>query len=545
MKMKINNQPLLMALLGILMYSCQKDFAYEITPPQEWKINNITELGEKLENPFSLENMQRALDTIMNEIKKSKDEELYSFNKLMKEIEIKPTDLYVRFLPRDSVELELLKEDTSLVFYEYPLDYKFEEQLEYNIASNLSYGSIAWQYTVVKPDYNFPNIEYEILSHLFIPSNSNGYVEEEDIDFQERSIYLKSHFLDKLETVSLYLTKNLPEEEYEQIKKVKSSRPKSKWYMDWSKSRRWNPSGRVRIEDTELGWRPVEGVKVRARRWFTTKTGVTDANGYFSLGSFKRPVNYSLIWETYQFSIREKWGLSLSRQAKINGPKMNQDWNVDLISHTKHWFQGTIFQAAHHYYYLNNKGLKRPPTNSFWKPQMKIRAHFEVDSIRNGKHCKGCRLFGTFARIRIYNPQRSSVEIYASTIHELAHASHWELRKNNWSDYHLSPKVKESWAEGVQWELTRMKYPDYQGIFWNTNQSDNTLVVIDMIDLDGFNTTNHGFFDSRDQVSGYTIQQIEELLPISSSWIVWRDNIISSYSNPTENYLEKLFKSYE
>ena len=79
------------------------------------------------------------------------------------------------------------------------------------------------------------------------------------------------------------------------------------WFVCWTVPSRWYPSGTVRIEDTELGWQPVQGGKVRARRWFTTKTSITNSNGYFRTGSFRRPANYSIVWETYQFSIREKW----------------------------------------------------------------------------------------------------------------------------------------------------------------------------------------------------------------------------------------------
>jgi hypothetical protein len=83
----------------------------------------------------------------------------------------------------------------------------------------------------------------------------------------------------------------------------------------------------------------------------------------------------------------------------------------------------------------------------------------------------------------IYNPNNSSSQIYATTIHELAHASHWELRRGEWNDNNLETKVKESWARGVEWELTRMVYPSskYKGRFWNTNQKDYTLVMADMI----------------------------------------------------------------
>jgi len=374
--------------------------------------------------------------------------------------------------------------------------------------------------------------------------------------FKER-VHIQKQSLASLETVSLYLTNNLSEEEKISIEEEKNKNLQAKgdrvcfWFICWTVPSRWYPSGTVRIEDTELGWQPVQGAKVRARRWFTIKTSRTNSNGYFRTGSFRRPANYSIVWETSQFSLREKGWWFFSQQAWINGPKMKAPWNVNLTKHSKDWFHGTIFQASYHYYYQNIKDLKRPPTNSFWKPQMKIRAHFEQNNDINGSHQKDFRIFGVFARIRIYNPQNSSSSIYATTIHELAHASHWELRKNNWNFGNTHTKVKESWARGVEWELTRMKYPSskYKGRFWNTKSKDYTLVVADLIDND-FNSTNEatnrGFIDSRDQVSGFTISQLEYSIKNVQSWNDWRDRLIGIKGGyDYNNNITRLFGAYE
>ena len=52
--------------------------------------------------------------------------------------------------------------------------------------------------------------------------------------------------------------------------------------------------------------------------------------------------------------------------------------------------------------------------------------------------------------------------LYGTVIHELAHASHWELRKNNWNDNKTDQIVKESWARGVERQLSRLRYNSYQ-----------------------------------------------------------------------------------
>jgi hypothetical protein len=94
-------------------------------------------------------------------------------------------------------------------------------------------------------------------------------------------------------------------------------------------------------------------------------------------------------------------------------------------------------------------------------------------------------------------------------------------------------KVKESWARGVQWELSKTSYLNYLGRERSTG--DYTLVVSDMID-DDFETplpnTNQGYYrDPRDQVSGYTIKQIEDALKGQKTWNNWRDNMPTLRTN--------------
>lgn len=233
--------------------------------------------------------------------------------------------------------------------------------------------------------------------------------------------------------------------------------------------------------------------------------------------------------------------------AKYRGPKKTGDWNLNIKGGTQE-FYATIFRATHHYYYKDIKGLIRPPQNYSWKTKIKIRAKYETNDKLNGQHCKDCRWFGVLSRIYIYNPQENTSDIYATTIHELAHASHWELRRGKWNDNNLPKKVKESWATGVQWELTKMVYPDYKGRWRSTG--DYTLVVSDMIDTSTTDDTNYGYGylsadGKKDQVSGYTIRQIEDVLSTTSSWNDWKNNIKNKYNNDTKDNLDKLFDNWD
>lgn len=492
-----------------------------------------TKLGKQLENPYSIENMTLALDTLQKILNGVNPKG----RSLAEEITLETTDLYVRFLPRDTTQYNDMLKDTTMIYYDHPLDYEIEQQGDVYIDTTAVEGQIGWQYTVVKPDFIFADtLEYEILSELFIPENHPDYVEDEDDEeLTNGRINNMSQLLGQLETMSLYLSDNLSEEEKQQINEQNTNGKVMGWF--WNRPSRWRPSGRIRIQDTELGWKPMQGVKVQARRWFTTKTGYTNASGYYSCnGRFRRPANYKIIWERYQFSIREEGWWFFTRQAWVNGPKRKGDWNLDIPKYTERWFHGTIFQAAYHYYYQYIKGLRRPPQNSFWKPQMKISARNSTNSSSNGNHAAWRRVLGILSRIKIWRNNRDSDEIYATTIHELAHASHWDMGRGNFNN--TQTKVKESWARGVQWDLTRMKYAGYRG--GATIRPYYTQVVVDMID--GPRDDNNGSENSsEDNVSGYTIRQIEDALRGQRTWNGWGNNIKNRYNNATESNLDQLF----
>ena len=81
----------------------------------------------------------------------------------------------------------------------------------------------------------------------------------------------------------------------------------------------WRPSGKITYYDDVFGKTiGMEGVKVQARRWFTTHTGYPNATtGYYSCdGTFKRPANYSFDFERYDFNIKGS-----GVRTNFDGPK--------------------------------------------------------------------------------------------------------------------------------------------------------------------------------------------------------------------------------
>jgi hypothetical protein len=279
-----------------------------------------------------------------------------------------------------------------MAVYQYPLDYEVIDGSTTYHDPQVPPGQPTYQYAAVPLDFLFPEVGYEILEELFIPEEASGLKAGLPVAVED------------LVTEALRITNNLGDENI-------------------TKSGSWRPAGTMRVwDDTLKIYVPIVGLEVRARRWFTTHKGITNKNGYYSCnGTFKREANYSLQFERYHFEIRDGW---LST-ANINGPKKKGNLNLDM-KNGKREFWATIFRAAYHYYHQDIKSLRRPPLNSFWNTQLKLRAVYEANSS-NGTHCASCRFLGLGSAIKIYNPQNSSMQIYGTTIHEIAHASHWKM----------------------------------------------------------------------------------------------------------------------
>ena len=103
-------------------------------------------------------------------------------------------------------------------------------------------------------------------------------------------------------------------------------------------------------------------------------------------------------------------------------------------------------------------------------------------------------------------------------------------------------------GRGVQWELTRMVYPNYKG--GKFSKGFYTTIVSDLID-DDFRSiseaTSNGYIDNNDQVDGWTIRQLEYSLENNiRSWNDWRDRLIGikgGYDH--NNNITRLFAAYE
>ena len=277
---------LLCILLYVVFTSCSKEkvtWEDENNPIPDIPIMESSDglmiLGKQLENPYSLKNMKQALANLAPKTRSEVQEE-----------DIQPTHYYVKFHPKSEHELDILKQDTTIIWYEYPLDYEIK-------VLGVSYHDPAIPDSL--PTYQYASIDiakwkeikqlpitHEILEKLFIPDE---YSDEEILISTRSNHSWNEEFIEKLVDESFRLTGN--------EEKNLETRGRSKW----------RPAGNITVYDDIMGKSiPLIGAKVRARRWFTTHVGYTNPNGNYSCnGTFKRPANYCIIWEGSDWDIRD------------------------------------------------------------------------------------------------------------------------------------------------------------------------------------------------------------------------------------------------
>jgi hypothetical protein len=344
-------------------------------------------------------------------------------------INVRLTHRYIKFMPSNWDEYDILRNDTNLILSDRPLDY---EILEY---SN-SYHDPAvpeelptYQYASVKAEQEIPNVTHTILAEMYIPEEDPELVEKIDL-------------VDELLDYAYTITGN---------------------YADTLKKRvrgQTTPQGKITVYDNRLlSYIGLEGVKVCANRWFTNSIGKADANGdYICDKNFSRPFDYKLIFESSKFDVRS----GTFGQAIFQGPNNTKNpWVETLDDNTTEQFQATVFRGAFMYHHKPIGGLLTP-SNNF---RMKYGAMEDWD---NGGVWRGhvITLAGIYPDIKIARyvnkntkTRFNSDEIFSVAIHETAHRQHVKAMNAGYVQFwQVTGQLQESWACAVEWFLTSKEY---------------------------------------------------------------------------------------
>ena len=369
-------------------------------------------LGNRLENPYKTENITKALVSL--------------YPTKAGRVEVKPTDLYVRFLPADKAECDLL-ESLGLELVDHPLDYAIAVDGDWYHDPEVPEGNVTWQYAVVPVGFDFPDIEYEIIDECYInrtsfPAKSDGI----DWDAVEREAYLITGNDDCLTDV---YTKS---------------------------SGKVSPSGRITIVDEHAnGKKPfgVAGVRVSCNSFVKFDRTYTDRDGYYSMSEkFASQLRYRLVFQNVKgFAIGVNMVLvpaSVSTLGKADSKGVNLTVTKD--SDSKLFRRCVVNNAAYDYYTRCGSGdmdLSMPPSDlRLWifkgmKASSAVMLHH--GAILSNLHID--KFLGKYASlIKFLLPDitigTSGMDdyrsIYSAVCHELAHASHFSKAGTTyWNDY--------------------------------------------------------------------------------------------------------------
>ena len=455
-------------MLALLACSCSEKFFVSRSETVD-VVGNVSHdmivLGDRLEDPFSVENMTKALGSV--------------YPTKAGRVVLDATDYYVRFLPVNDAQFERL-ESMGLQLLDHPVDYEIVRDGDYYHDPSVPDGSITWQYAVVPVDFPFPDdVEYEVLDECFIADDS-PQTKALGVDWRE------------VEREAYRLTGN------------------GGLLLDDTKAEEGSggPSGRISIVDSALGEEEfgVRGVRVSCNSFVKFANAYTDDDGNYSMSkSFAGEPRYRIVFKNRKgFTIGFNLLLvpaSVSTMGK-NSPA-GANLRIDRNSERKLFTRAVVNNACYDYYEsCNNDGAKitPPPSNlRIWLFQ-RLNASSSV-MLQQGAFVESSMLsdfLGEYVSLlEMFLPDvtlglkgnDSYAGIYALAVHELAHASHFmQVGKAYWDPYinyimtsyiksgfttygvgteknHGYCEVGEMWAYYVQSRMFRERYDDSSTVF--------------------------------------------------------------------------------
>lgn len=399
---------LVLALMG-----CQKsafDGPAGLRAPEGEIYHEMIQLGEKLEDPYTVDNMSKAIEKV--------------YPTKTGRVSVKATDLYVRFLPKDDQQLKKIK-SLGVYLLDHPCDYRILREGDYYQDPEVGENAITWQYGVVPVSFQFPEgIRYEVLDECYLAEHDA--TKAADIDW------------DAVEEEAFRLTGN------------------EDLWVPPTKGSTGIPSGRITIEDPEFsGGKPfgVAGVKVVCNIFVKFASCYTTRDGYYTIpASFNGKPRYRLVFQNEKgFSIGFNFIIIPASVSTLGtgGPE-GIDVNINAGSNNALFRRCVVNNAAYDYYSRcteTDLEIAPPPADlRIWIfPGLKASS---ACMLHHGAFMDNdllTRYLGVWlGLIQIFLPditigtggQENYQAIYKAVTHELAHASHYAKVGNDfWSPY--------------------------------------------------------------------------------------------------------------
>ena len=371
----------------------------------------MIELGDKLNDPYTVENMTRALES--------------AYPSKAGVVTVPTTDMYVRFLPRTDAELDLLRQ-SGIYLMDHPMDYRIVKEGDYYHDPLLEDDMITWQYAVVDKDYAFPEgIQWQLLD--------NCYISEHDPDTRASGIDWTL-----VEKESFRLTGN------------------EDLWVPPTKGPSAMPAGRITMSDPGFcNGRPVgvSGVMVACNVFVKIALTYTDRDGYYQMPlSFSADPRYRLVFQNSKgFSVGFNLVLLPASVSTLgSGGPSGIDINITEKSDDALMRRVAVNNAAYDYISRctpQDLEISVPPADlRIWiiplledsaAPMLHHGAGLDNELIKQyaGNYTTLIKLFLPDITIGTMRNE-SFAGIYGATVHEMAHASHYANVGNDfWTPY--------------------------------------------------------------------------------------------------------------
>lgn len=402
----------LLCLAGLL--SCSREDAPPVEDGgrdgDEAVYHEMIVLGQQLEDPYSVEHVKAALARL--------------YPTKAGRVDVEATHIYARFLPEDDEQLEELI-GQGLELSDHPFDYQILREGDYYHDPAVDGERITWQYAVVGKDFVFPeDIRCEVLDRCYIPDSDATRAPDIDWDAVEREAFRLTGNEEML----------LPETRGSSV----------------------HPEGRITIVDDKVdGGKPfgVAGVRVMTNVFVKFSSTYTDRDGYYKISKkYSARPRYRLV-----FTNSKKFNIGVNKvlvPASVStlgkGDPSGMDVTVTADSERKLFCRCVVNNAV--YDYITRCGetdmdLPAPPSDlRLWILQ-KMNASSAVmlhhgaliDDGVLGEYLGGLgwlvKLFAPDITVGVED-HGDYASIYASTVHELSHATHYSRVGNAyWNKY--------------------------------------------------------------------------------------------------------------
>ena len=488
-------------------------------------------IGNKTSYPLEISNVRRAFEMLDVSTKVGMTAE-----------DIAPTHHYIAFTPSNDEELGALKsiDEDEIILHYFPVDYEVSDG-------------------IISPDERFMLNGYQYV-WAFVPVNYD--LESIKCPY---IFYYDTISLDDINTLTKSNNSYFPDAVLELLIKKAYALCGMEYVAVLQTKAGVHPSGTVKFYDTDYQtYRAVDGFKVRAVRGTHQCWMNCNSNGYFySTDTFQNAFQYEFMFRRDNFEIvkNNESNFAVIKLSGQTGPV-----NVSFAD-DESCVMAAIDRAAITYYYGNNLGLMRPPAPS--DNTIRLTIHAQMGSSQNSYETG--HFYVTYYVWPI-NPHpfmnvfrkhsginRPLWKIYATTIHELAHASMW-LHGTDMDNTELI--VRESYAVGVAWALATEEYSTLYSNEDDLYRCSYTGVVQDMIDNPSLiqkRCNKKGTFDSNgnftpqpesnksylDFLSGVSIVDIETAAMSVTTWSGWKAAICSLYASMYHSYINAAFDFWD